>query len=299
MPKNFVALATDANYSQYLEVVLYQLGKHSPWQDVCILVDGTDELAHHLAQRAKDFGLSPLVIRVDEMLSKYPSMKSVRSVTRTTFARLFLVELLPVEVERVLYLDLDILILRSLAPICDFDLQLPLAAYGYSNHLSSQLFGNADVTYFNAGVLLIDAKAWQAVGAFKQFETALASKPDYKFQDQDLLNLVFRDNWQPLPITANMPEAHIRRKLRKWDYVEPLIVHFTGFGKPWIFSRGVYMKKWRTEAAAAGVKIGPKFRTKIRAFVWVLIERLGHTTVGSMLFRMLSRDFKNLLKAKI
>lgn len=294
-----VALATDANYSKYLEVALFQLSKHSPWRDVCILVDGPAELGASLAARAREFDLIPHVVQVDQILNSHPDMVASNTVSRATYARLFLPEILGPEVERVLYLDLDVLILRSLSAICEFNLVLPLAAYGYSNHLSTQLFGHSDVTYFNAGVLLIDTKKWTEFDAFRKFEKVLSQRPNLKFQDQDLLNLVFESNWQPLPLNANMPEQVIRRKTNSWDYLEPLIVHFIGFEKPWLFKSGKYLKLWRAEANAAGVNFEASTKAKITAIIWSLVEKFGHTRMGEMAFRKFNTSQKTKVKAML
>lgn len=126
--------------------------------------------------------------------------------THATWARLFLPELLPAEVGRILYLDGDV--------ICDGDMsglgQLDMAgacvagaedcvSLSYKNSLGlceSQ-------AYLNAGVLLFDLDAWRARYDPHWVEAYLSGRPPYPMADQDVINLMFRGQCLPLPLRYN------------------------------------------------------------------------------------------------
>ena len=124
------------------------------------------------------------------------------------FRRLFLAELLPPHVERIVSVDSDMLIVRpGLSRLAGFDLGgRPLAAAydmiflmdfkGEDDALvrqfrrSRQGLGLAlETPYFNAGLMAIDRAAWRRERLTERVTTALAEDPKrYPFMEQDALN---------------------------------------------------------------------------------------------------------------
>jgi lipopolysaccharide biosynthesis glycosyltransferase len=101
--------------------------------------------------------------------------------------------------------------------------------------------------YFNAGVLLLNLKAWRQQDlerAFLQFISEKAEK--IKYLDQDVLNYCSRDHWIQLDRHYNVTHFYYDRSNYSEDYFElsksayealtenPSIVHFSGHKKPWI-----------------------------------------------------------------
>jgi hypothetical protein len=141
-----------------------------------------------------------------------------------SWARLDLIEILGVE--RLLYLDADILVRKSLKPLWEVDLggkcmaAAPNAGYPMS-------------PYFNAGVLLIDiAKARLDI---KELKRLAPQTKNARFKDQDLMNayyinqglasLSLKWNAQGLGTYAGNPSDD-------GDMTDPSVVHFTGAVHP-------------------------------------------------------------------
>src|SRR5690606_473341 len=129
---------------------------------------------------------------------------------RVVYARLLLAELLPVAVERVLYLDCDMLVRRPLEEVFDTDLEgKPIGAV--LDTLHPFIMGRKDMRenpdifdlaepYFNSGLMLVDMGGWRRMdvqGAMR----ALAAKGWLRRlqYDQDMLNIIFRGRWKALP----------------------------------------------------------------------------------------------------
>jgi lipopolysaccharide biosynthesis glycosyltransferase len=161
------------------------------------------------------------------------------------FGRLFLDHLLPAEVERVIYLDSDVLVRDDIATLYEFDLEgQPIGAVrdaggawivaGRDAREKRDLFDVAD-PYFNSGVLLIDRAKWREADVVKAVydahETGLIKRLYY---DQDLLNLVFRNRWARLPWRWNTLDP---RKIHEPQ--DPAILHYTGTDKPWLIAVGM------------------------------------------------------------
>ncbi|KAJ7784528.1 glycosyltransferase family 8 protein [Mycena metata] len=148
------------------------------------------------------------------------------------WAKVDMIQLVPVE--RVLYLDADVVVLRSLEDLWRTDLGgKPLGAardVGFPK-------GHAKVKspYFNAGVLLLDlTAARQKIGELK----SLSMKP-LPFHDQDALNLHFHGEWTTLAQEWNAQGLGTYADLASADReeiaadvaamkAEPRIIHFTG-----------------------------------------------------------------------
>jgi lipopolysaccharide biosynthesis glycosyltransferase len=154
----------------------------------------------------------------------------------TTWAKLDLIKVLPIE--RVIYLDADILVRGDIKPLWDVDLcGKPLAAVqdvGYP-------LGHEEIErgpYFNAGVLLMDLT--QIRKGTEELERIATKMKDSKYRDQDVLNVYFKDQWaylrlewnaQGLGTYADSPGGD-RDVLRLEEMVDAKIVHFTGPVRP-------------------------------------------------------------------
>ncbi|MFO7593042.1 MAG: glycosyltransferase family 8 protein [Pseudomonadota bacterium] len=161
--------------------------------------------------------------------------------------RLSLSTLLPPDVERVIYLDCDVLAFDDLGKLWRTELEGHIV--GAVTNLGKQpveRLGILDGDYFNSGVMLIDLQKWrrESVGectlAFMQQNTE-----QLVFPDQDGLNHVLQGKWGHLPLRWNQQPAsyHMLEKgktqppLTKEQLREavtkPGIVHYLGKNKPW------------------------------------------------------------------
>jgi len=161
--------------------------------------------------------------------------------SQATLMRLSLATILPEDLDRVLYIDADVLAQGDVGPL----LAMPLGgkAFGAVEDIAAtgNPAGKADrlplhrrriglpegAPYFNAGCLLLD---WQAVTASDLLERArrlVFDRPDLPFFDQDALNLVGQGDWLPLDQRWN------RVVNRRGRVTSSILVHFAGARKPW------------------------------------------------------------------
>jgi lipopolysaccharide biosynthesis glycosyltransferase len=167
------------------------------------------------------------------------------------YARLLLDRLLA-DVERVVYLDSDLLVRSPIEDIARLDLGENAIAAVMDPHRHRAMLGrdfrrNADLfdfrqPYFNSGVLVIDRRRYAAARLDELMQRLAASGAMDRIQfDQAALNLAFRDNWLPLDFRWNLinPQpAH--------ENFEPHIVHYTGPRKPWhLLSRVAFAQAYR------------------------------------------------------
>jgi lipopolysaccharide biosynthesis glycosyltransferase len=152
-----------------------------------------------------------------------------------TYYRLMIGTLFP-ELDRILYLDCDLVVRKSLKGLWETSLEGRMLGaiedQGRDEKLANEkrLLG-AD-PYFNSGVLLVDLEAWRAREAQQRIlDYARDSRhiPRY-WHDQSLLNAVLRDEALFLDRTWNSmvstPEGIPD---------DPAIVHYT-YSKPWKYA---------------------------------------------------------------
>lgn len=296
-PDNVIAIVTDANYAKYAEIMLFQISRYSPWKTVCILIDGDEALERELSSKALSLGLKPMVFKVNDLLDQVSKKISKQRITRVALSRLFLPEILPSNINRVLYLDLDLLIRRDLSPICNFDLKLPIAAVGNQSFRIRKLLNTPDLATFNSGVMLIDCARWREFESKSKFEEILENGLPIPFMDEILLNLVFKDLWQQLPVTANVFSAKKLRTQSRRGPDNPIVVHFLGRAKPWLAITGKYSIEWRTMYRESGIVVQNGFAAKVKAFNWFLIEEFGRSKIGYRLMVWFSGSYKKRLKS--
>jgi lipopolysaccharide biosynthesis glycosyltransferase len=183
----------------------------------------------------------------DERIEGLPTVGFTR---KATWYRIFLPELLP-ELDRILYLDADLLVLDSLAPLWELDLTgnwvAAVTNVFQRNHVHrpARLGLAGPEVYFNAGVLLMNLAELRRDGcseAVRSYGVESASRLEWR--DQDALNVVLGSRRLPLhprwncmnsvllfPQSVDVFGADAVREARE----DPAIRHFEGpsVNKPW------------------------------------------------------------------
>lgn len=194
------------------------------------------------------------------------SLPLIAHYTIDTYTRLWVKEFFPADVKRILYLDADIVVVDSIAPLWSTDLDGALlgAVDIPGSDQGVRLLGlRHEDGYFNAGVLLIDVEQWRAIRAEEIVIDYIRKNPDRILYDQDALNACFHActkrldyRWNVIrpfyrePITLPLERSEIEAIRR-----EARIIHFNGGSKPWSYfcdhpRRGEYqqyllMTEWR------------------------------------------------------
>ena len=183
--------------------------------------------------------------------------------SRAVFRRLFLAEILPPEIGRIVSVDSDMLIVRpGLKRLAEFDFAgRPLAAAydmiflmdfkGENDALARQFrrsragLGLAlETPYLNAGLMAIDRVEWRREKLTERVTTALMDDPRrYPFMEQDALNATLKGGFAPLSPRFNFMGDFFLLDLER--RIEPIVLHFVNAPKPWEFDA------WRGEARFA------------------------------------------------
>jgi lipopolysaccharide biosynthesis glycosyltransferase len=187
--------------------------------------------------------------------------------------RLLLPSLMP-DVDRVLWLDADLLILYPIEELWATRLDGKFLAavpnaLGPRHRVLPEKLGIADRRrYFNTGVMLMDLDKMRLANSEKRLREATKRFSEQsRFADQDVINPVFHDNYHVLPLPWNVTTGtyfHAREAIYVHglkNYIEairhPRIVHYTQ-QKPWQpTSIHPYRDLYLQHRAAAGWPLAP------------------------------------------
>jgi len=243
-----IVLSSDDSYSEHLAATLCSLfvNKMPSTEVEIFILDGGISPANkeYLAELEEkyNFSINYLTPKTD-YFRNFPEIDHLKI---PTYFRLLAPQL--IDRDRLLYLDCDLIVLKDLSPL-------------YSENLAGRAFGAVpDVMesymltvrpglkrYFNAGVLLIDRKAWLENDLTGKTSELITSQPEkIKLADQDALNYCCQEYWQELDQKYNCQlNPHIRKIVGKI-----FILHYVSGIKPWHFSycgikREIYNKYLR------------------------------------------------------
>lgn len=225
----------------------------------------------------------------------------------TTYYKLFAINEIEFPTDYVLYLDGDTIITGSLAPLLNIEMNDDEIIGGvidlYLNDYKSIIGLDSNDYYFNAGVLLINKKAWVKCDCLnKIIHHLVEDKAQYSVADQDILNVLFNDHFKILSPTYNFNACYylfgINDSIRLYGLQNgsyyssseicsvmdgnPLIIHCLGgmSGRPW------EQNNWHPQ--------NELFDTYLALTPWTLSEK--YTPNKSLIFQLQEIAYKTLPK---
>ena len=252
-----VVLASDDNYAQHVAVVVASVLLHTIDKKRIHFFVLSDDISANNKKKIEitvaNLGSTVEFIELSK-LSIFNDVYISGHISRATYFRLYLSEILPSSIHKAIYLDVDLLVYDDIVKLWNVDmLDLPLAAVTdlgilSSNRVMQEKINVLNITgekYFNAGVLILDLDKWRA-NRYADMIMDLILKNKFIHHDQDGLNMVFNGNWIELPLCWNVippvwllfPKILFNKAIRN-KAVEARrnmsICHYAGRCKPWEF----------------------------------------------------------------
>ncbi|GCF95644.1 universal stress protein A [Enterococcus florum] len=150
--------------------------------------------------------------------------------------------------ERILYLDCDMIALTDISDLWNVDLTgYTLAAVedaGFHHRLEKMGIETKSNLYFNSGFMLINMEKWLEENITNRVLQFIQDNPEkLRFHDQDALNAILHDQWLQLHPKWNAQSYIMKREVEhpkaegEQQYFEtrrnPQIIHYSGHIKPW------------------------------------------------------------------
>lgn len=173
-----------------------------------------------------------------ELIANY-NVYSNETWPEAAYYRLLFSFLVPADIERIIYLDSDTLVLRSLEELYKLDLKgYPVAAV-YDNYVKKQpkIGISEEGEYFNSGMMLIDLQLWNNLNVSHQVLSYVSRHPErIEFADQCGLNAILVNNWLKLDSGYNLLYSYIPVDLKRHEISgfleDKRVIHFT-LERPW------------------------------------------------------------------
>lgn len=238
-----VAICVDDNYCQHISPMLYSIDKNTQEKvDVYLIYYKLKPESLEYIVRLNEV-LTNVEIKIrklkDYQYERLSLFKETKLPTEAYF-RLLLPELLP-EVKRVLYLDVDMLILNDLKELYQTKLGNNVMGvvrdFPFTNDKNSWayfLLGDAGERYFNSGMLLLNLEVMRKNNIVEKFIKFISETSQYYFLgDQDAFNVFFFYDVKVLG-NENNYIAENQSILEKTNF-DVTIMHYCGFSnpKPW------------------------------------------------------------------
>ncbi|MCB5018427.1 glycosyltransferase family 8 protein [Streptococcus mutans] len=241
----------DNRFVEQFKVTLYSLYQNISNKNLKIYMLQKELLADHKAieRFCYQLGLSyePIIIGEEDfkdapVSDRYPE---------TIYYRLLAQDYLPKNLDKILYLDADILCLNDIAPLYQMDMKNYI--YAAASHVSDKSItdivnklrlNNFEAEgYFNSGVLLMNLEQCRQKIKLQDIMNYISRKGNtLLLPDQDVLNALYGTKTHLIPdeiynYDARYNIIYFTRSLGEWDLdwviENTVFLHFCGKDKPW------------------------------------------------------------------
>lgn len=250
-----IVFASDNNYVQHTAVAMASVLVNTkvPQKIQFYLIDDEiqPENKEKITKTVQNLGGNIEFIKIKN--SKLEDCYVSGELSRASYFRLDIANILGESIEKIIYLDCDLLVYddiekmwqldmggKPVAATCDLGIMASARVRKQKNKFIGLPF---DAPYFNAGVLMMDLKKWRD-GNYAEAIIALATQNKYPNHDQDALNKFFMNNWQEIPLRWDvippvfnlflkiLTKPDLRKKAIEAK-LNPAIFHYAGGYKPW------------------------------------------------------------------
>lgn len=248
-----ILFSSDNNYARHLGVAMYSLMAHNQKAEkinfYVIENQITTDNQSKINQLVCGFRNSTISFIPFESFAKELKLDLPWTISLSAYARLFVATLLPTSIERILYLDCDMVVNGDLSELWNYDLNnncIGAVQDQVFPYIKTSVGLSEDAPYFNSGLLLIDLVKWRSLqigDKCSQFINRFKGKVIH--HDQGVLNGIFQGHWIRLPLKYNVMTVHhffSKKQIKKYyrDYSvfyddaviedaisNPIIIHFT------------------------------------------------------------------------
>ncbi len=244
-----IAIAVNEKYSRYAYVMLASVISTHADRRIDVYILHSPEEYYGNMQRLKELGNENVDIhflKIDRFIHTGCTEKWSREVN----FRLALIDVLPKEVKRILYIDIDTIVINRIDEFYDMDFEgcylrvcpdMVITSYNCFNEKQRKLFADRKehFYYFNSGVIMMNIEKMREESmGFDFFSREMDRISEVVYApDQDLLNHVFSlKDIQLMPDNKYDSFAYQAYNKKGFDYEkmlnETVVIHYAGF-KPW------------------------------------------------------------------
>lgn len=267
-----ICFSLDNNYCEQLSVAIVSILKSAKKNEKFNFIVLNDKISQENKEiienlkSFKDFTIKFIDLDINEF-SDFPIIKEDNEkykgccITRAAYFKYKLASLLD-NIDKVLYLDCDLIVQDSLAKLYNFDIKDHYAAMTEDVKGKSMAAHFKISNYYNSGVMLINLKKWREDNLEEKFLNCTNQNREFiLWADQDVFNIVMEGKIKTLPSIWNyqffLQDTHDQDNFLN-SCSEYKILHYAGSEKPWtcIYNHAVFDKYYKIlEQTPYGEKI--------------------------------------------
>ena len=255
-----IIYASNDGYAGHLAASLCSLldnNRQAESIDIYLLSVGMcGEYQERLKDLAASFGRRLFLVELGDLKARFPYKIDTRGFDISAMGRLFAPQVLPVSVERALYLDCDTIVCGSILPLYETKLKGCLAGMVMEptvyREMKETIGMRPEEPYFNSGMILMDLKGWRSEGVVEKLLDFYGAHAGNLFAcDQDTINGALKGR-----ILSVSPRYNFFTNYRYFSYEtlerlclaykmvgreefqaakrSPAVIHYLGDERPWI-----------------------------------------------------------------
>lgn len=245
-----ILVTLDENYIPQLNVLLVSLYINHPGQSFDIYLVHSRISKEKIAKidlNCRKLGFVLFSVRTNELL--FENAPITKRYPKEMYYRLLAAQILPQELDKIIYIDPDTLVINSILPLWKKNINdylFAAAAHTGKTELVNSMNRirlGTETDYFNSGVLLINLKRCRKeIVPEEVFEFAREHFKELLLPDQDILNALYGNRILEIEdVLWNYDARNYSNYLLrsagewnvKWVMKHTAILHFCGREKPW------------------------------------------------------------------
>ena len=240
-----ICMASDSNYAPFMCSCIASILINSDKDDyinmhiIDVGISEKDKYKIATLKEIKNFKIKYYIPNIEQYKNWFGKMDNKAHFSYAMFARLSIPNL--IEEDKILYLDCDIIVNKSLNELFNTDISdyhcVVVRRIKDPIFLEEEklLIGlSKEDYYFNSGVLLINNKLWKENNIFDKFLDYINNGGKLLWGDQAILNVVLRNKIRLIEEKYNfecVKRYHFENKI--YDTNNLVILHYIADQKPW------------------------------------------------------------------
>ncbi|KAJ4791717.1 Hexosyltransferase [Rhynchospora pubera] len=254
-----IAMTLDANYLRGTMAAILSILQHTACPESVVFHFLTTHLEQNIITSIRSTFpyLNYHVYRFDSGRVRGRISRSIRQALDQplNYARIYLADILPLDVGRVIYLDSDVIVADDIRTLWQVDLKNHVVAApeychtNFSKYFTDAFWADAELSktfngrrpcYFNTGVMVMDVKGWREGGYTKMVEDWMMvqkHKRIYHLGSLPPFLLVLAGNIKPVDHRWNqhgLGGDNWEGRCRSLHPGPISLLHWSGKGKPWL-----------------------------------------------------------------
>ncbi len=245
-----IAFGIDKNFARGMGIVIDSIHSHNTEEKIVfhVFTDGINQSdLEKLKKLTVHQNIAIKIYYID--INVFKNLPTTLAWSYATYYRFIMGKVLYKLVDKVLYIDADILCIGSLADLKNIKMNENIVlAISEDGTFNVKRLGLQQGKYFNAGVLYIDINKWNDAQIAEQAVELLQKNPEkYTYLDQDVLNILL--DGKTCFIDKKWNYLYDMRKMDSKLPIGVIFIHFIG-DKPWQrWSEHHFMVKFYDEYA--------------------------------------------------